>query len=49
MPSSMGGLVRYFDEYRSRYQIKPMVVIVMVIIVILIITLLHLVGDGLIQ
>ena len=49
MPSSMGGLVRYFDEYRSKYQIKPTVVIIMVVIVIFIITSLHLTASELIR
>ena len=39
MPSSMGGLVRYFDEYKSKISLKPgsIVVIAIVIIVLLII------------
>ncbi len=36
MPSSGGGLVRYFDEYKSKLQIPPSyVVIVLVVIMIL--------------
>jgi len=34
MPTSGGGLVRYFDEYKSRIQIKPTVVIILIIIII---------------
>ncbi|MBI4150260.1 preprotein translocase subunit Sec61beta [Candidatus Woesearchaeota archaeon] len=41
MPSGMGGLVRYFDEYKSRFQLKPGHIIVIVVIVILIEILLH--------
>jgi preprotein translocase subunit Sec61beta len=41
MPSGMGGLVRYFDEYKSKFRLKPGHVIVIVVIVILIEILLH--------
>ena len=41
MPSGMGGLIRYFDEYKSSIQLKPGHVIVVVIVVILIEILLH--------
>ena len=47
MPQSMGGLTRYFDEYKSRLEIKPMYVVIMVIVVILIIILLHMSATGL--
>ena len=36
MPSSGGGLVRYFDEFKSKFQIKPMHVIVVIGIIILV-------------
>lgn len=48
MPSSMGGLVRYFDEYKSRISFKPGNVIVLIIIVIVIMIILHAWGSGLI-
>lgn len=35
VPSSGGGLVRYFDEYKSKFQIKPEIVILVMIIVII--------------
>lgn len=44
MPSSQGGLVRYFDEYKSKITLKPMQVIVILIIVILLLVLLHSIG-----
>jgi preprotein translocase subunit Sec61beta len=31
MPSGMGGLVRYFDEYKSRIQLKPEYIVLFVI------------------
>ncbi len=34
VPASSGGLVRYFEEYKSRLQIKPEVVVLIIIIVI---------------
>ena len=44
MPSGQGGLVRYFDSYKSKIKIKPSHVILMVIIVILIEAFLYIVG-----
>jgi preprotein translocase subunit Sec61beta len=41
MPSGIGGLVRYFDEYKSKIEFKPGVVVIMVIIVILIMIIIH--------
>ena len=46
MPSSMGGLVRYFDEYRSRISFKPGTVIVLSVIVIIIMIIVHLYGKS---
>lgn len=40
MPSSMGGLIRYFDEYKSKVEIKPGVVVVMCVVLIVLILLL---------
>lgn len=34
MPGSYGGLVRYYDEYKSKLQIKPAHVIALIIIVV---------------
>jgi preprotein translocase subunit Sec61beta len=46
MPSSQGGLIRYFEDYKSKVSIKPGHVIVLVIAVIIIILLLHLYGNA---
>ncbi len=35
MPSSGGGLIRYFDEYKSKIQIPPTAVVVAIAIVII--------------
>ena len=42
MPSGMGGLVRYFDEYKSKLQIKPAHVVLFIIIVVVFEIILHL-------
>jgi len=34
MPSGMGGLVRYFDEYKSNIRIKPSYIVLLVALVI---------------
>ena len=41
MPSGMGGLVRYFDDYKSKIEFKPEIVIVAIIVVIIAEILLH--------
>ncbi len=47
MPSGMGGLVRYFDEYKSKLEIKPGYVIILVIAMIIIEMILHNIGYNL--
>ncbi len=37
----MGGLVRYFDEYKSKLQFKPGHIVVIAAIIIMVIILLH--------
>jgi len=46
MPSGMGGLVRYFDDYKSSVEFKPIIVIVMIIVVIILEIILHRMGNG---
>jgi preprotein translocase subunit Sec61beta len=41
MPSSQGGLVRYFEEYRSKIEFKPGYIILFVILIIIIEIILH--------
>ena len=36
MPSSGGGIVRYFDDYKSKIEFKPVYIVVFIIIVIII-------------
>ena len=45
MPSGMGGLMRYFDEYKSKIRIKPGHIIIMVIVVIIIMIFLYTYGN----
>jgi preprotein translocase subunit Sec61beta len=46
MPSGMGGLVRYFDEYHSKIEFKPGHIIVLCIIVMAIMIFLYTFGRG---
>ena len=46
MPSGMGGLVRYFDDYQSKLEFKPVVVIVIIVLIIIIEFLLHKLGNS---
>ena len=46
MPSSMGGLVRYFDEYKSKIEFKPGHIIILWIVVIVIMVILHAYGGN---
>ena len=34
MPSSGGGLVRYFDDYKTRLQVKPVYIVALIVLVI---------------
>ena len=36
MPSSGGGLMRYYDEYKSKIQISPTAVVIACVIIIII-------------
>ena len=47
MPSGMGGLVRYFDEYKSKITFKPGHIVVLCVVVIIIMVILHLYGNSL--
>jgi len=47
MPSGMGGLVRYFDEYKSKIEFKPGHIIVLCIVVMIIMIFLYNFGNRL--
>ena len=46
MPSGMGGLVRYFDEYKSKIEFKPGHIIILCILVIVIMIVLYTYGNS---
>ena len=46
MPSGMGGLVRYFDEYHSKLRFKPGHIIIITGIVIVIMIILYSYGNS---
>ena len=41
MPQSGGGLVRYFDDYKSKIEFKPMVVVIAIVAVVVFELYLH--------
>ena len=41
MPQSGGGLVRYFDDYKSKIEFGPWVVIGLIIVIIILELILH--------
>ena len=41
LPSSQGGLVRYFDEYKSKVQIRPIHVVLLTIGVVVVVLFMH--------
>jgi preprotein translocase subunit Sec61beta len=45
MPSSGAGLTRFFDDYKSKIEIKPEHVIVMIVVIILVEILLNWQGN----
>ncbi len=47
MPSGIGGIVRYFDEYKSKIVFKPAHVIIFAVLVMIIVLMLHTWGSGL--
>lgn len=44
LPSGMGGITRYFEDYHSKVEFTPGHVIILTVVVILIVLLLHLYG-----
>jgi preprotein translocase subunit Sec61beta len=45
MPSSGAGITRYFDDYKSKLEFKPGVVVVFTIIMIVLVLLLQAYGN----
>jgi preprotein translocase subunit Sec61beta len=46
MPSSGAGLTRYFDDYKSKIELKPEHVLIIIVVVILIEMLLNWQGNA---
>jgi preprotein translocase subunit Sec61beta len=46
MPASTAGLTRYFEDYRSKIEIKPAYVIVLAVFVMLVVILLNAYGSA---
>ena len=46
MPSGVGGLVRYFDEYHSKLRFKPGHIIILTAVVIAIMIVLYTYGNA---
>jgi preprotein translocase subunit Sec61beta len=44
LPSGMGGLTRYFDDYTSRIELKPGHVVVLAVIIMVLVIFLHIQG-----
>jgi len=44
MPSSGGGLVRYFDDFKSKIEIKPLYVLIIIAVIIIVELYLYKVG-----
>ena len=47
LPSGSGGLLRYFDEYKSKIRIKPGHIIIMCVVVMVIMLFLYNYGNKL--
>ena len=47
MPSGMGGLVRYFDEYKSKIKFKPGHIIIFTVVIMVIMIFLYTYGNTL--
>lgn len=46
MPSSMAGITRYFDDYKSKIEFKPGHIVVLIIVVIILEILLNTFGKS---
>jgi preprotein translocase subunit Sec61beta len=41
MPSSGAGITRYFDDYHSKFELKPAHIVILAVLIILVIVFLH--------
>lgn len=44
LPSSSGGIMQYYDEYKSKISVSPWVVVAVTIAVMIIVVLMHVLG-----
>jgi preprotein translocase subunit Sec61beta len=47
LPSGMGGLTRYFDDYSSKIELKPGHIIILAVVIMVLVIFLHLQGSSL--
>jgi preprotein translocase subunit Sec61beta len=47
LPSSGSGIIRYFEDFKSKITIKPQVVIILIFVVVILEILLHIYGKSL--
>lgn len=47
LPSSGSGIIRYFDEFKSKFALKPEHVIILIVIVMILEIILHIYGKAL--
>ena len=41
LPSSSGGIIQYYDEYKSKLEVTPMHVVILTVAVMLLVVILH--------
>ena len=41
LPQSGGGIIRYFDDYKSKLEFKPQHIIILIVVVIVLEVILH--------
>jgi preprotein translocase subunit Sec61beta len=46
IPSSMGGIVRYMDEEKSKFKIKPGIVVFACVVIIVVLVILQFLGKS---
>jgi len=46
MPSSGGGIVRYFDDYTSKIELTPTLIVVLIVVVLVLEIILHVSGSS---
>ena len=46
LPASYGGIMQYYDEYKSKIDIPPYVIIILTILTIAFVAILHMIGPS---